>query len=652
MRVNYDRVCRLCLSSRGELLPIFPKTRSDNKEPPVLASKIRDCVSVEVTEDDYFPTNVCKKCHDNVNNWHIFKAVCERTQNKLQTLIKINGIQLEEVQIKSEPLSDDAYDDGVVVDASYADLKNASTSSKVQPEGPPILASLGLTRRNDNGMKSENKEKEDDEEMNNSSETFFHVPHMPEVSIKLTRPAGETLRDRQKIQQLASKDCLVCGRSYRYPHNAKRHELNSHSFDRHTDKISAKKIHNVYMQPKLRPNLESIDDPKARLMPSPISKKMQPIPKRLNAKPIRYPAVASSIPTPTKTPKVTQNNLPYPFRLKGLKDLQIKKKEPRILETLLTIKPEILVSEPDFIDTSPESPEKLISEPEIASFQLETMLYEQDDYDQPEDADIDYEMQNNQGHNYDTIDMETDTEIAITLRTKKGASVKGDGENEGEEVNEMVNIEDDDKNNPEINEKKIDLITDTTNSRDEKHIVDNNDAREDGETKESVEWKQEKDDEEQLVYNHEDDDLPPIAPIVEVNVDMHNSYYNEMNEEENLDESVDLNETEDDVKKPDKLFVTKTQRDFILKYRDIIEQLNTKRCLCCQREHTRRKALIQHLQKNGQKVPKHTCYNCLITFGHIGALLSHMWSKTCTDLWKIIYNKDGITDDLVLEDEP
>lgn len=34
---------------------------------------------------------------DNVNNWHIFKSVCERTQNKLQSLLNKDGSQLEEV---------------------------------------------------------------------------------------------------------------------------------------------------------------------------------------------------------------------------------------------------------------------------------------------------------------------------------------------------------------------------------------------------------------------------------------------------------------------------------------------------------------------------------------------------------------------------
>ncbi|XP_068629414.1 zinc finger protein 91-like [Battus philenor] len=660
MSVSYDRVCRLCLSSRGELLPIFPTTSSDDSEPPVLASKIRDCVSVEITEDDDLPTNVCRKCCDNVNNWHIFKAVCERTQNKLQSLIKNDGSQLEEVQIKSEPLSDEAYDDGVVVDASYADLESASTSSKVQPEGPPILASLGLTPRSDKGMESENNEEEDDEEeINDTSQSFLNVPHMPEVSITVMRPSGETLRARQGIQQLASKDCLVCGRSYRYSHNARRHELNAHSFDRYTNKISAKKTHNVHMQPKLRPNPFN---PKARLMPNPISHKMQLIPKGINAKIIQHPADAPPKPIPIKTPKVTQSNLPYPLRIKALKDLQIKKKEPQILKTLLTAKPEVLVSEPEIINSAPESPETLISEPEIASFQVEAILSEPDAYNQQDDEDVDSEMQNNQGQNYDTVDMESDNEIEIARQQE--AAVEGDGDNQadndndGEEVNEMDNIDNDDENNMERNQSDNDNghIDDTADSQDGLHIVNDNEGRDDDETKEGEERNDERDDDEQLEYNHEDDDddLPPIAPVVEINEDMQNSFHSEMNEEEDLDESADPNETADDVKEldPDKLYVTKTQRDFILKYRDIIEQINTKRCLCCDREHPRRKAVIQHLQKNGHKVPKHTCYNCVVTFGHIGALLSHMRSNTCTDLWKIIYNENGITDDLVLEDEP
>lgn len=36
---------------------------------------------------------------DNVNNWHIFKAVCERTQNRLLSFLNKESDQLEEVSL-------------------------------------------------------------------------------------------------------------------------------------------------------------------------------------------------------------------------------------------------------------------------------------------------------------------------------------------------------------------------------------------------------------------------------------------------------------------------------------------------------------------------------------------------------------------------
>ncbi|XP_050666487.1 zinc finger protein 91-like [Leptidea sinapis] len=651
MSVNYDSVCRLCLSSRGELLPIFPTTSSDDTESPALASKIKDCVSVQIHENDELPTNVCRKCVENVNNWHIFKSVCERTQNKLQSLINKGSSLLEEIRVKSEPnegLSDEAYDDGVVIDGSYPDNETPTTADKVQPEGPPILASLGLTPRSDKGTESDKDEEEEEAEINKESKNPV-TPKIPEVSITVMRNTGETLNARQGIQQLASKDCLVCGRSYRYSHNARRHELNSHSFDRYTNKITAKKQYNHNMQPKLRPNPFN---PKARLMPNPINHKMQ----RLHSSVAPFKMAPQKLqvpPRPIPIRKAQQNSLPYPLRIKALKDLQIKKKEPQILKTLLTSKPEVLVSEPEILNSGPESPETLISEPEIASFQVETILSEPEVFvDQNQDeveAEVENEddVPNNQGRNYDTVDMDSENEIEIARQGEFEDQPSETVEDEIEEnIKEEVSTADVEEEQNDDERDETDFIGDEHNEEDNGEIAE----------------KEINDKEEKATENHGndyDDELVPMAPVVEINEEIqNNSYHNENNEEEegDLDESGDPNNTvEDEEPKeldPDKQYVTKTQREFIKKYRDIIEQINTKRCLCCDREHPRRKAVIQHLQKNGHKVPKHTCYNCVVTFSHIGALLSHMRSNTCTDLWKIIYNENGITDDQVLEDEP
>ncbi|XP_075969341.1 uncharacterized protein LOC142972268 isoform X2 [Anticarsia gemmatalis] len=596
---------------------------------------------------------------DNVNNWHIFKNVCERTQNKLQSLISKDGSQLEEVQIKSEPLSDEAYDDGVVIDGSYPDGENANAANKVQPEGPPILASLGLTPRSDKGVESEkDEEEEEDEEMNEPPQPFPKMPHMPEVSITVMRPTGETLHARQGIHQLASKDCLVCGRTYRYSHNARRHELTAHSFDRYTNKITPKKSL-THLQPKLRPNPFN---PKARLMPNPISHKMQFMSKNIPAKIVPVNKVITpQKPIPIKSSKTPQNNLPYPLRIKALKDLQIKKKEPQILKTLLTSKPEVLVSEPEIINSGPESPETLISEPEIASFQVEAILSEPDGdgYDQDMqnqgDEEVDGEAHNSQSQNYDTVDMNSESEIEIARQqnNEHEAEEQGDGDE---------NMDQDDDNMEGQSDNDQDGVDDTADSQENMDMEDGLDIKPEHEMKDGQEDREHEENEMNHDENEdddEDDDLTiSLQPVVEINEDLQvNSFNSEAaDDDDDLDDTADPNETvdEEEVKEldPDKTYVTKTQRDFIQKYRDVIQQINTKRCLCCDKEHPRRKAVIQHLQKNGHKVPKHTCYNCVITFGHIGALLSHMRSNSCTNLWKIIYNENGITDDLVLEDEP
>lgn len=509
------------------------------------------------------------------------------------------------------------------------------------------------------GVESDKDEEEDEDDINNSSNAFTKVPNMPEVSITVMCPTGETLHARQGIQQLASKDCLVCGRTYRYSHNARRHELTAHSFDRYTNKITSKKAH-MHMQPKLRPNPFN---PKARMMPNPINHKMQFMNKNIPNKMISQKIITPPKPIPIKTVKNQQNNLPYPLRIKALKDLQIKKKEPQILKTLLTSKPEVLVSEPEILNSGPESPETLISEPEIASFQVEAILSEPDpdayDHHQGDDEN-DGEMDINQSQHYDTVDMESDNEIEIA-RQQENAS-------EGEEQNEREdNAQHDDNmeeqhsdNDKEPNDENGDSQDNVADDGAEVKIEDG--AKEEQQVNDEKEHENEDHEVNHDENDDDDEELPPmeLAPVVEINEDLQtNSYISEINEEheeEEMDETADPNETVDEESPdkdldPDKLYVTKTQRDFIAKYRDIIEQINTKRCLCCDREHPRRKAVIQHLQKNGHKVPKHTCYNCVVTFGHIGALLSHMRSNSCTDLWKIIYNENGITEDLVLRHE-
>lgn len=505
-------------------------------------------------------------------------------------------------------------------------------------------------------------EKDEEEEYEDEVKTPqpVKVPHMPEVSITVMRPTGETLQSRQGIQQIASKDCLICGRSYRYSHNARRHELTSHKFDRYTNKVNNKKSHS-HMQPKLRPNPFN---PQARLIPNPISHKMQLLPK-IMPRMMTQKIITPPKPIPIKSSKTTQNNLPYPLRIKALKDLQIKKKEPQILKTLLTSKPEVLVSEPEIMNSGPESPETLISEPEIASFQVEAILSEPNDYDENQEEDGDAEMHNNQSQNYDTVDMDSENEIEIARQQE---NVVDNEENQDEDDNNQHedgnDFEDTEKVEENESEKAMSPQDESLAEEGNGNMdVDDNDEAKDNERSNEEDEEGNEDVDNELdasqTEGNDDDEDPPIglAPEVELNEDVHNNsntFNSEMNDdEEEPDESADLNVTADGEQKDlgsDSTYVTDEQRNFIKRYRDIILQINTKKCLCCDKEYPRRKAVIQHLQKNGHKVPKHTCYNCVVTFTHIGALLSHMRQNSCTDLWKIIYDENGITSNMIVEE--
>lgn len=505
------------------------------------------------------------------------------------------------------------------------------------------------------GVDSEKDEEEEYEE-EAKAPLPLKVPHMPEVSITVMRPTGETLHARQGIQQIASKDCLICGRSYRYSHNARRHELTSHKFDRYTNKINNKKSHS-HMQPKLRPNPFN---PKSRLMPNPISHKMQLLPKMM-PKMIHHKIISPPKPIPVKSSKAAHNNLPYPLRIKALKDLQIKKKEPQILKTLLTSKPEVLVSEPEIMNSGPESPETLISEPEIASFQVEAILSEPNDYDENQE-DRDAEMHNSQSQNYDTVDMDSENEIEIARQQENvDESEENHDEDDNNQNDDGNNFDEDDKGGENESDKdlspqdlaeegngNVDAEENYEGKDDERNINDEDEGNGEGENEL---------DGSQGAQENDDDDDPPVGltPEVELNEDMHNSnmFNSEINDdEEEPDESAELNDADGEPKlvDADKAYVSPAQKEFIKRYRDIILQINTKKCLCCDKEYPRRKAVIQHLQKNGHKVPKHTCYNCVVTFTHIGALLSHMRQSSCTDLWKIIYDENGITSDMVVEE--
>ncbi|PSN39138.1 hypothetical protein C0J52_22767 [Blattella germanica] len=85
--LNFDKVCRLCLSRKRVLSPIF-----EEEDPPFeLKSRILLYIGIEVSGGDGLPSMICTTCRNHINAWHKFKEQCERCDNLLRHCISRNA---------------------------------------------------------------------------------------------------------------------------------------------------------------------------------------------------------------------------------------------------------------------------------------------------------------------------------------------------------------------------------------------------------------------------------------------------------------------------------------------------------------------------------------------------------------------------------
>ncbi|KAJ8680008.1 hypothetical protein QAD02_015795 [Eretmocerus hayati] len=80
-----DDACRLCLDTKQTRSSIFDGL-ADAGVP--FAEKIRTHLSIQVTSEDKVSTLVCSACVKSVNQWHSFKDICLKSQEKLQQWVK------------------------------------------------------------------------------------------------------------------------------------------------------------------------------------------------------------------------------------------------------------------------------------------------------------------------------------------------------------------------------------------------------------------------------------------------------------------------------------------------------------------------------------------------------------------------------------
>ncbi|XP_073976097.1 uncharacterized protein isoform X2 [Rhodnius prolixus] len=97
-RVNYYELCRLCTSNEGTKIHIF-KEEGKRRQ---IASKIQNCLRLQVNEQDSLPKLICNICLEKLENYFDFRTNC------------VNAEAMLESYARNLPLNNDFIMDGKV----------------------------------------------------------------------------------------------------------------------------------------------------------------------------------------------------------------------------------------------------------------------------------------------------------------------------------------------------------------------------------------------------------------------------------------------------------------------------------------------------------------------------------------------------------
>ncbi|XP_011494099.1 PREDICTED: zinc finger protein 510-like [Ceratosolen solmsi marchali] len=143
-----EQICRTCLATCGELVPIF----SDEYYVHDLPDKLLHTTKIEVLRDDDLPKMMCKKCIFLVDSLYCFKDQCEMAEIKLKETLKktvgdhgllsnnvsaidersCDSYNIEEVEIHSDEItsSEEEYHIEYVSEEARLEVENARRRSR------------------------------------------------------------------------------------------------------------------------------------------------------------------------------------------------------------------------------------------------------------------------------------------------------------------------------------------------------------------------------------------------------------------------------------------------------------------------------------------------------------------------------------------
>lgn len=112
-----EKICRLCLSDSGVILPIFEGEVSERFSVP-LPQKILSCLAIKVCADDPLPPHICHRCLYEVDRFHEFRETCKRTNTTFNKICNNSSESVpfdvnQVLEIKQELHDESIYHDAI-----------------------------------------------------------------------------------------------------------------------------------------------------------------------------------------------------------------------------------------------------------------------------------------------------------------------------------------------------------------------------------------------------------------------------------------------------------------------------------------------------------------------------------------------------------
>ncbi|PSN46644.1 hypothetical protein C0J52_07080 [Blattella germanica] len=150
--MDFNEICRLCLSIEGEKSSIF----ENDVDIVSLPLRIMACLSVEVYEGDGLPAQLCKQCLEDLNYCYQFKQKCELSDSRLRQYLK-NSTTIPQQSINLPQTPDVSQDSGSLLSQTEQIINNI-TDLETQKRLEMNASASGIDQNVNYNMAEQNQE--------------------------------------------------------------------------------------------------------------------------------------------------------------------------------------------------------------------------------------------------------------------------------------------------------------------------------------------------------------------------------------------------------------------------------------------------------------------------------------------------------------